>query len=100
MAEETPPASFELTRELPPSAASLSPADPASPLHRIGPYHVLALLGAGGMGEVYKAERRAPLRQTVAIKIIKLGFDTREVVARFNSERQALARMDHPNVAR
>src|SRR5439155_16653514 len=55
---------------------------------------------AGGMGEVYKSERRAPLRQLVAIKIIKLGFDTREVVARFNSERQALARMDHANVAR
>src|SRR5437016_1269299 len=77
----------------------LSSAGACAP-ERIGPYHILGPLGAGGMGEVYKAERRAPLRQTVAIKIIKLGFDTREVVARFNSERQALARMDHPNVAR
>jgi hypothetical protein len=67
---------------------------------KIGPYAILGLLGAGGMGEVFKAERRSPMQQTVAIKIIKLGFDTREIVARFNSERQALARMDHPNVAR
>src|SRR5262249_36715426 len=53
-----------------------------------------------GMGEVYKAERRHPMRQTVALKIIKLGINSREVIARFDSERQALARMDHPNVAR
>src|SRR5262245_52323531 len=65
----------------------------------IGPYHILEQLGVGGMGEVYKAERRLPMRQTVAIKIIKLGCDTREVIARFESERQALARMDHPHIA-
>src|SRR4051812_11054813 len=67
---------------------------------RIGPYHILELLGEGGMGEVYKAEQRTPIRRTVAIKIIKLGFDSREVVARFESERQAMARMDHPHIAR
>ncbi|MGH7179178.1 MAG: serine/threonine protein kinase, partial [Tepidisphaeraceae bacterium] len=67
---------------------------------QIGPYHILGLIGEGGMGEVFKAERRSPMRQTVAIKIIKLGFNSREVIARFESERQALARMDHPNVAR
>jgi serine/threonine protein kinase len=52
------------------------------------------------MGEVYKAERRSPLKQTVAIKIIKLGLDSKEIVARFDAERQALARIEHPNVAR
>jgi serine/threonine protein kinase len=67
---------------------------------RIGPYHVLEHLGGGGMGEVYKAERRSPMRQIVAVKVIKLGFDTREVIARFESERQALARMDHPHIAK
>src|SRR5262245_16449338 len=66
----------------------------------VGPYHILEQLGIGGMGEVYKAERRSPMRQTVAIKIIKLGCDTREVIARFESERQALARMDHPHIAK
>jgi serine/threonine protein kinase len=66
----------------------------------IGPYRILGALGAGGMGQVYKAERRQPIRQTVAIKVIKLGFDSREVVARFESERQALARMDHPGIAK
>jgi non-specific serine/threonine protein kinase/serine/threonine-protein kinase len=76
--------------------AAASPARPAC----IGPYHVLELLGTGGMGEVYKAERRTPMRQTVAVKVIKPGFDTREVIARFESERQALARMDHPHVAK
>jgi serine/threonine protein kinase len=78
------------------AAASVSDSVPA----RIGPYHILGSLGAGGMGEVYKAERRHPIQQTVAIKIIKLGFDSREVLARFESERQALARMDHPHIAR
>jgi serine/threonine protein kinase len=67
---------------------------------QIGPYAILALVGEGGMGSVYKAEQRAPIRRTVALKIIKLGMDTREVIARFESERQALALMDHPNVAK
>lgn len=80
----------------PTAARSTTPGHP----EHIGPYRILELLGMGGMGEVYKAERRSPIRQTVAIKIIKLGFDTRDVIARFESERQALARMDHPHVAR
>jgi serine/threonine protein kinase len=66
----------------------------------IGPYHILELIGEGGMGAVYKAEQRHPIRRTVALKLIKLGMDTQAVIARFESERQALARMDHPNVAR
>jgi serine/threonine protein kinase/WD40 repeat protein len=67
---------------------------------KIGPYHILGLLGRGGMGEIYKAERRSPFRKIVALKLVKLGFDSREVIARFDSERQALARMDHPNIAK
>src|SRR6202167_5618636 len=66
----------------------------------IGPYHLLELIGEGGMGEVWLAEQRQPVRRRVAIKLIKAGMDTREVVARFESERQALALMDHPAIAK
>ncbi len=69
-------------------------------LGKIGPYQLLSVLGEGGMGVVYKAEQRHPVRRIVALKLIKLGMDTREVIARFEAERQALAMMDHPNVAR
>src|SRR5437773_2036562 len=67
---------------------------------QIGPYFIEQLIGEGGMGSVYKAEQRQPIRRVVAIKVIKLGMDTREVIARFESERQALALMNHPNVAK
>jgi serine/threonine protein kinase/Tfp pilus assembly protein PilF len=67
---------------------------------QIGPYHVIQLIGEGGMGTVYKAEQRTPIHRVVAVKIIKLGMDTRQVMARFETERQALALMNHPNVAR
>ena len=66
----------------------------------IGPYHLLELIGEGGMGEVWLAEQRQPVRRRVAIKFIKAGMDTRDVVARFESERQALALMDHPAIAK
>jgi serine/threonine protein kinase/formylglycine-generating enzyme required for sulfatase activity len=66
----------------------------------IGPYRVLARLGAGGMGEVYRAERREPVRQTVAIKVVKRGLASKEVLARFALERRALAAMNHPCIAR
>ncbi|MBV8113286.1 MAG: tetratricopeptide repeat protein [Silvibacterium sp.] len=66
----------------------------------IGPYHLLDLIGEGGMGEVWLAEQKRPVRRRVAIKLIKVGMDTREVVARFESERQALALMDHPAIAK
>ena len=65
----------------------------------IGPYWIIERLGHRGMGVVYKAEQRQPVRRIVALKVIKLGMDTKEVVARFEAERQALAMLSHPNVA-
>src|SRR5262245_39279496 len=67
---------------------------------RIGRYKLLEQIGEGGFGAVWMAEQEEPVRRRVALKIIKLGMDTREVVARFEAERQALALMDHPNIAR
>src|SRR6202142_381509 len=66
---------------------------------QIGPYRMLQMLGEGGMGEVWLAEQKTPIHRTVALKLIKAGMDTKAVVARFESERQALALMDHPNIA-
>ncbi len=66
----------------------------------IGPYKLLQQIGEGGMGVVFMAEQTEPVRRTVALKIIKPGMDTRQVIARFEAERQALALMDHPNIAR
>jgi serine/threonine protein kinase len=67
---------------------------------RIGPYKIREVLGQGGMGIVYLAEQEQPMHRRVALKVIKLGMDTEEVIARFESERQALAMMNHPNIAR
>src|SRR5579863_9458900 len=64
-----------------------------------GRYRVLSPLGEGGMGTVYLAEQLEPIRRRVALKVVKLGMDTAQVLARFNNERQALAMMDHPNIA-
>jgi len=66
----------------------------------IGRYKILERIGQGGFGVVYVAEQREPIKRRVALKIIKLGMDTRQVVARFEAERQALALMDHPNIAK
>ncbi len=66
----------------------------------IGRYKLLEKIGEGGFGAVYVAEQREPVKRRVALKIIKLGMDTRQVVARFEAERQALALMDHPNIAK
>jgi serine/threonine protein kinase/tetratricopeptide (TPR) repeat protein len=66
----------------------------------IGPYKLLEQIGEGGFGAVYLAEQATPVRRKVALKVLKLGMDTRQVVARFEAERQALAIMDHPNIAR
>ena len=64
-----------------------------------GRYRILRRLGEGGMGTVYLAEQREPIHRSVALKVIKLGMDTSQVLARFHNERQALAMMDHPNIA-
>ena len=66
----------------------------------IGAYKLLQLIGEGGFGVVYMAEQETPVRRRVALKVIKAGMDTRAVIARFEAERQALAMMDHPNIAR
>jgi len=75
-------------------------ASPAAEPDRIGPYKLLEQLGQGGFGVVYLAEQEQPVHRRVALKIIKLGMDTKQVIARFEAERQALALMNHPNVAR
>ena len=67
---------------------------------RIGPYKLLQQIGEGGMGVVYMAEQETPVRRKVALKIIKPGMDSAQVIARFEAERQALALMDHPNIAK
>ena len=67
---------------------------------QIGPYKLLQQIGKGGMGVVYLAEQKEPVKRRVALKIIKPGMDTCEVIARFEAERQALAMMDHPNIAK
>jgi serine/threonine protein kinase len=74
--------------------------DPDQPPERIGHYKILQKLGEGGCGVVYLAEQTALVRRRVALKVIKLGMDTKQVIARFEAERQALALMDHPNIAK
>ena len=80
------------------SSESNSPVQ--KPGERIGRYKLLQQIGEGGCGVVYMAEQEEPVRRRVALKIIKLGMDTRQVIARFEAERQALALMDHPNIAK
>ena len=81
-----------------PDATQTAPGS-TSPTLAFGPYRLLQKLGEGGMGEVWLAEQTRPVRRQVALKIIKAGMDTADVVARFEAERQALALMDHPAIA-
>ncbi len=83
-----------------PGAAVDLPPLSETPGTVIGPYKLLEQIGEGGMGIVYMAEQVQPVRRKVALKIIKPGMDTRHVIARFEAERQALAMMDHPNIAK
>ncbi len=87
----------DVTADMPPPAAAPVREGPGS---RIGPYRILSQIGEGGFGVVFLAEQERPVARRVALKIIKLGMDTRQVVARFEQERQALALMDHPNIAK
>ncbi len=71
-----------------------------SPGPVIGPYKLIEQIGEGGMGRVWMAQQTEPVKRLVAVKLIKAGMDSRQVIARFEAERQALALMDHPNIAR
>src|SRR5215471_4687236 len=71
-----------------------------SPGALIGPYKLIEQIGEGGMGTVWMAQQTEPVKRLVAIKLIKPGMDSRQVIARFEAERQALALMDHPNIAK
>jgi len=91
---------------LPVTEVEPTDSDPASdhaivpPVEMIGRYRLLEKIGEGGFGEVWMAQQREPVRRRVALKIIKPGMDSKQVVARFEAERQALAMMDHPNIAK
>src|SRR5262245_50709917 len=76
------------------------PTFPERPGTVIGPYKLLEQIGEGGMGLVYMAEQQQPVRRLVALKLVKPGMDSKQVIARFEAERQALAMMDHPNIAK
>jgi serine/threonine protein kinase/tetratricopeptide (TPR) repeat protein len=92
--------SFLDTPAVDPNATLASSPTSESPGTKIGRYKILQGIGEGGFGSVYMAEQEEPVRRKVALKIIKLGMDTKQVIARFEAERQALALMDHPNIAK
>ena len=100
MAEDDTPIPTLSDDDLTKLAPRDAPAQLAEVPTHIGPYHLLRPLGEGGMGEVWKAEQKEPIERTVALKLIKLGMDTKQFIARFESERQALALMEHPCIAR
>src|SRR5262245_37189565 len=83
-------------------AATITESAPSAerPGDMVGRYKLLERIGEGGMGSVWMAEQREPVKRRVAVKVIKIGMDTRQVIARFEAERQALALMDHPHIAK
>ncbi len=105
---ETPPSGLAASKaKIMPATEMPATEMPATEMHRggqlgtqIGPYKLLQKLGEGGMGTVYLAEQKKPVARRVALKIIKPGMDSGQVIARFEAERQALAMMDHPNIAK
>jgi len=96
------PALQLLNADIPPATSRPEPSLPPveKPGDRIGPYKLLERIGEGGVGIVFLAEQLTPIRRRVALKILKPGMDSQAVIARFESERQALALMDHPHIAR
>ena len=101
---ESPASGLMATAHIPSQPSSKIPSHFSSQLEGpgtcIGPYKLRELLGEGGMGAVYVAEQEKPLRRKVAVKVIKPGMDSRDVISRFEAERQALALMDHANIAK
>src|SRR3954469_18313095 len=93
------PGSF-LAAPKPASTADFDPPARAGSGTRGGPYKLWEPVGEGGMGEVWLAQQNEPVKRLVAVKLIKAGMDSKQVLARFEAERQALALMDHPNIAR
>ena len=81
------------------SATASFGGSPLGPGGQVGPYKLLSILGEGGFAVVYLAEQQEPVKRRVALKVIKPGMDSKQVIARFEAERQALALLDHPNVA-
>lgn len=97
----------QLVLELLVEEAAVSPqflegprAELRAPIREVGPYRLVEVVGQGGMGTVYRAEQAEPIERTVAVKLIRAGFDTAAAIARFEAERRALALMDHPHIAR
>jgi len=109
-ARTTPPVRSEsqTTRNVSPDSPTIDQSSsPAlmctgwlAPGDQVGPYKVVRVIGEGGFGVVYEAEQEKPLRRTVALKVLKPGMDTRDILARFEAERQALALLDHPGIAK
>ena len=89
-----------LDRAAPVGSPTIAQPITEKPGTQIGPYKLLQQIGEGGMGVVYMAEQKEPVKRRVALKIIKPGMDTGQVIARFEAERQALAMMEHPNIAK
>jgi serine/threonine protein kinase len=100
VAGATPPAGEESGGAAVDHRTALPPAGSEAPGTQIGPYKVVEPIGEGGMGTVWMARQQEPVRRMVALKLIKAGMDSKQIVARFEAERQALALMDHPNIAR
>src|SRR5262245_38103267 len=91
-----PRATSDVSHPAPPAGS-----DPVEgPSTVIGPYKLIQQIGEGGMGTVWMAQQTEPVKRLVAVKLIKAGMDSKQVIARFEAERQALALMDHPNIAR
>lgn len=97
--EDTLPAAADLDATIRMDVRATLPVGMEQPGDMIGRYKLIEPLGEGGFGSVWRAEQSEPIRREVALKVIKAGMDSREIIARFEAERQALALMDHPNIA-